>query len=114
MFTAIVVVLSLVFLIPSSGLSLLGLVFYLFIKFKSKHSRVESAIAQIAGERSGGYCVNIPYSEVVAYAQGSESITHVQGEMVTFLANIKGRDYEVTVNREPLGRKAIIESSVVG
>lgn len=113
MFTVIVVVLSLVFLIPSSGLSLLGLAAYLFIKFYSQHSRVESTIAQVANEGWGSYCVNIPYSEVVAYAQGSESIINVQGEMVTFLANIKGSEYEVVVNREPLGRKAIIESTLI-
>jgi len=59
---------------------------------------------------SRGGCVDIPYSEVIGYAQGIERIINAQGEMVTFLTNIKGLDYEVRVNREPLGQRAIISS----
>jgi len=111
MFTVILIILSLVFLIPTSGLSILGLVVYLFFKFYNKHSRIESAIVQIARKNSGGYCVNIPYNEAIAYALGVERVTHIQGEMVVFMTNIKEVEYEVTVNREPLGKRAIIEAN---
>ncbi|WP_420554778.1 hypothetical protein [Neptuniibacter marinus] len=111
MFTAIVIILSLIFLIPTSGLSLVGLGIYLFIKFYTKHSKIEGAIAQIANLNSGGYCVEIPYSEVIAYAQGIDKIINIQGEMVTFMACIKSVEYEVRVNREPLGNRAIIDAS---
>jgi hypothetical protein len=108
MFTVIVVISALVFLIPTSGLSVLGLGVYLFLKFYTKHSKVESAIYQIANKNSGSYCVDVPYNEVTAYAEGIDRIINNQGEMVTFMTNIKGLDFEVTVNREPLGKRAII------
>lgn len=113
----IIILLSLIFLIPTSGLSIVGLVLYLLLKFYTKHSKIERAIVLVGsnsgGMLSGSVVGNILYNDVLAYAQGLEQITKVQGEMVSFETQIKGVDYAVDLTREPLGTRAIFRVTII-
>lgn len=112
MLTFIVIIVTLIFLIPTSGLSLVGLAIYLFLKFGTKFYKVEKAIVALANENPTNfphYAVgNIQYSEVVGYAEGQERIQRIEGQLVEFKTTIKGNDYTVVVVREPLGSRAIL------
>lgn len=107
-----VIIATLIFLIPTSGLSLVGLTIYLFLKFGTKFYKVEKAIVALANNNPTSfphYAVgNIQYSDVVGYAEGQERIKRIEGQLVEFEANIKGNDYTVVVAREPLGSRAIL------
>lgn len=112
MFTFLVVLATLIFLIPTSGLSLFGLAIYLFLKFGTKFWKIQKAITVLADEDPTDYpyCTvdNIKYSDVVGYAEGLERIQRIQGQMIRFKTNIKGIEYDVVVNKEPLGTRAIL------
>lgn len=108
-------IVALILAFPTYGVSLLVLAAYFFLTLGNKFSHIQEAIVQIASREDGydglGFAVdNIQYSEVVRYAQGIERIQGVQGKMVSFKTNIGGIDYDVIVNKEPLGSRAIINA----
>lgn len=112
MLTFVVIIATLIFLIPTSGLSLVGLAIYLFLKFGTKFYKVQRAIVELAKENPTSYPFyavgNIQYSDVVGYAEGQERIQQIQGQQIKFKTNIKGVEYDVVVNREPMGTRAIL------
>lgn len=106
----ITTVIALIFAIPTSGISLIVLITYLYFSITNATKNIEKAILYLSNDSySLGICFdNIHYAQVLAYASERGKITDRVGQLVKFDVVIKNNLYSVDLNRELGGDGAIL------
>ena len=110
------VIIALVLVIPTYGTSLLILFAYYFYKTRKLKPNIENAIEYLAGaNHPTGMCFDeISYPQAIGYAKEVGQIVKQTGDYVEFKVNIKQRTHHVSINREPNGSGAILNTKSTG
>ena len=99
-------------MVPTYGISLVVLFAYLYFSMGNPKDKVEKGIICLSEDSSplGTHLEGLHYAQVLAYADEYARITHTSGQYVEFNVMIDGSKYLVTLNREPNGNGAILNS----
>jgi len=103
-------IIALILAIPTYGVSLLILFLYMIYKAKSVKPNMEKAIKYLSKRESAiGTCFKeISYPQALGYASELGTITNQRGPYIEFEVQIDEKSYAVTLNKEPIGRGAIL------
>jgi hypothetical protein len=107
-------IIALILAIPTYGLSLVFLFLYHHFRIKRFTKNMEKAIVQLA--RNQGFKTalieEILYIDALVYGDEVGKNITKRGHYVEFTVDIDSINYTVTVEREPLGKRAIIGSKL--
>ena len=107
------IIIALILAIPTYGLSLVFLYLYHYFRVQRFMKHMELAIVQLARAnygRRGALIEQVQYLDALIYGDEEGKNITKKGHYVEFTVDIDSINYTVTVEREPLGKRAIISS----
>lgn|GEM_PF-6268001 len=108
-------VLALIFAIPTFGLSIVSLFVYHYFRVKSFRRTMEYVIVDLAftPKFHSALIEEIKHIDAFVYAEEVGENISKKGDIVKFTVNLDGLSYSIELEREPLGKKAIISSKLI-
>lgn len=107
-------IIALILVIPTYGLSLVVLFAYLCFRANSVGRNIEASIKSLATEKHtivGSCFPNISYNQVISYIDSHRGdVTYRSGTYIDFNIILENKKYAVSLNKEPLGLRAILSA----